>query len=144
MKIFFVQVFCVQFFCELLYDPAILLLTIHSKELKRGTRIDYLHIHVLSSIIHHSHKVEATNMSINKLMGLPCRSKGKESACNAGDPGSIHGLGRSSGEGNGNSLQYSYLENPMEDPQQSTVHRVAKSHTGLSNWACMHMIKFNL
>ena len=39
---------------------------------------------------------------------------GKESACNAGDPGSIPGLGRSSGEGNGNPLQYSCLENPMD------------------------------
>ena len=36
----------------------------------------------------------------------------KESACNAGDPGSITGSGRSPGEGNGNPLQYSYLQNP--------------------------------
>ena len=39
---------------------------------------------------------------------------GKESACNAGDPGSIPGLGRSSEEGNGNPLQYSCLENSMD------------------------------
>ena len=39
---------------------------------------------------------------------------GKESACNAGDPGSIPGSGRSPGEGNGTPLQYSCLENPME------------------------------
>ena len=39
---------------------------------------------------------------------------GKESACNAGDPGSIPGLGRSPGEGNGNPLQNSCLENPMD------------------------------
>ena len=39
---------------------------------------------------------------------------GKESACNAGDPGSVPGLGRSSGEGNGNPLQCSYLGNPMD------------------------------
>ena len=38
----------------------------------------------------------------------------KESACNAGDPGLISGLGRSSGEGNGNPLQYSFLENSMD------------------------------
>ena len=44
---------------------------------------------------------------------FPGSSKGKESACNAGDPGLIPGLGRSPGEGNGNPLQYSYLENPM-------------------------------
>ena len=47
-------------------------------------------------------------------MGFPGGSVGKESACSAGDLGSIPGLGRSSGEGNGNPLQYSCLENPME------------------------------
>ena len=41
-------------------------------------------------------------------------SDSKASACNAGDPGSIPGLGRSSGEGNGNPLHYSCLENPMD------------------------------
>ena len=45
---------------------------------------------------------------------FPGGSDGKVSARNAGDPGSIPGLGRSPGEGNGNSLQYSCLENPME------------------------------
>ena len=45
---------------------------------------------------------------------LPCSSDGKESACNAGDLGLIPGSGRSSGEGNGNPLQYSRLENPMD------------------------------
>ena len=43
-----------------------------------------------------------------------CSSVSKESACNAGDLGWIPGLGRSPGEGNGNPLQYSYLENPMD------------------------------
>ena len=46
-------------------------------------------------------------------MDLPYSSDGKESACNARDPGLIHGSGRSSGEGNGNPLQYSCLENLM-------------------------------
>ena len=46
-------------------------------------------------------------------MGFPRSSVGKGSACNAGDSGSIPGLGRSSGAGNGNSLQYPCLENPM-------------------------------
>ena len=41
-------------------------------------------------------------------------SDGKESVCNAGDPGSIPGLGGSPGGGNGNPLQYSCLENPMD------------------------------
>ena len=45
---------------------------------------------------------------------LPGGSDGKASACNAGDPGSIPGLGRSPGEGNGNPLQYPCLENPMD------------------------------
>ena len=46
--------------------------------------------------------------------GFPGGSDGKASACNAGDPGSIPGLGRSPGEGNGNPLQYSCLENSMD------------------------------
>ena len=46
--------------------------------------------------------------------GFPGSSDSKASACNAGDLGSIPRLGRSSGEGNGNPLQYSYLENSMD------------------------------
>ena len=45
---------------------------------------------------------------------FPCGSAGKESAYSAGDPGSIPGSGRSPGEGNGNPLQYSGLENPVD------------------------------
>ena len=45
--------------------------------------------------------------------GFPGSSEGKESACSAGDLGLIPGSGRSPGEGNGNLLQYSWLENPM-------------------------------
>ena len=48
------------------------------------------------------------------FMDFPGGQMGKASAYGAGDPGSIPGLGRSSGEGNGNPLQYSCLENPME------------------------------
>ena len=47
-------------------------------------------------------------------MAVPGGSDGKASACSAGDPGLIPGLGRSPGEGNGNPLQYSCLENPMD------------------------------
>ena len=47
-------------------------------------------------------------------MGVLDGSDGKKSVCNAGDPGSIPGLGRSLGEGNGSPLQYSCLENPMD------------------------------
>jgi len=62
--------------------------------------------------------------------GFPGGSNSKESACNVGDPGLIPGYGRSPGEGNGNPLQYSFLENSMDrGAWQATVHRVAKSWT---------------
>ena len=48
------------------------------------------------------------------FLGFPGGSDDKESACSAGDLGSIHGLGRSPGGGHGNSLQYSSLENPKD------------------------------
>ena len=68
-------------------------------------------------------------------MSFLCGSDGKESACNVGDPGSIPGSGRSPGEGSGNPLQYSCLENPMDGGAwQATVHEVAKSQTRLSNF----------
>ena len=53
-------------------------------------------------------------MQLSGLRAFPGGSEGKESACNAGDPGSVSGLGRSPGEGNGNRLQYSCLENSMD------------------------------
>ena len=60
-------------------------------------------------------------------MGFPGGSDGKESVCNAGDLGSVPGLGRSPGVGNGKTLQYSCLENPMnKGTWQATVHGVAK------------------
>ena len=68
-------------------------------------------------------------------MGFPGGSEDKASACNAGDPGSIPGLGRSPGEGNGNPLQYSCLENPMDrGAWWATVDGVAKSRTRVSNF----------
>ena len=67
-------------------------------------------------------------------MGFPGGSEDNASACNAEDPGSIPGLGRSPGEGNGYPLQYSCLENPMErGAWRATVHKVAKSWTQLSD-----------
>ena len=63
-------------------------------------------------------------------MGLPGGSDGKNYACNAGDPGSVPELGRSSGEGNGYPLQYSCLENSMDrGGWQATVHGVTKRRT---------------
>ena len=61
---------------------------------------------------------------------FPGGSDGKESACNAGDPGLTPGSGRSLGEGNSNSLQSS-LENPMDRGSwQATAHEIAKSQAG--------------
>ena len=64
------------------------------------------------------------------FLGFPCGSAGKESACNAGDLGSIPGLGRSPGEGKGYPLQDSGLENSM----YCIVHGVAKNRTWLSDF----------
>ena len=62
------------------------------------------------------------------FLGFPGGSDGKESACNAGDPGSVPGLARSSGEVNGNPLQYSCLENPMDrGAWWATIHVFSKS-----------------
>ena len=63
-------------------------------------------------------------------MGFPCGSASKESTCNAGDLGSIPGLGRSPGKGKGYPLQYSGLENSMD----CIVHGVSKSQTRLSDF----------
>ena len=63
-------------------------------------------------------------------VGFPGSSVGKESSCGAGDPGSISGLGKFPGEGNGYPLQYSCLENPMDrGTWWATIHRVTKSPT---------------
>ena len=67
-------------------------------------------------------------LSIDK--GFPGNSAGKESACNAGDPSSVPGLGRSPGEGNGYPLQYYCLGNSMD----CVLHGVTKSWTGLSDF----------
>ena len=65
---------------------------------------------------------------------FPGGSDGKAFADTAGDPGSIPGLGRSPGEGNGNPLPYSCLEKPMDGGTWwATVHGVTKSRTWLSN-----------
>ena len=83
-------------------------------------------------------------------MGFPDSSIGKESACIVGDLGSISGLGRFPGEGNGYPLQYSGLENSMD----CIVHGVAKSQTRLCDfyfslypqllWACPQSLQKNL
>ena len=73
------------------------------------------------------------------LLGFPGGSEVKASACSAGDPGSIPGLGRSPGEGNGNPLQYSCLENFMDrGAWWATVHGVAKSQIQLSDFTLLY------
>ena len=69
------------------------------------------------SINTHTKKAKAERISDTSIYtekGFPGGSEGKMSVCNAGDPGSIPGLGQSPGEGNGNLLQYSCLENPTD------------------------------
>ena len=66
------------------------------------------------------------NPVLARTLGFPCSSVGKESACSAGDPSLIPGLGRSPGKGNGNPLQYPRLE-------KSHGHR---SLVGCSPWGC--------
>ena len=64
------------------------------------------------------------------IWGFPGGSDGKESACNMGDPSLTPGSGRFPGEGNGNSLQYSHLENSMDrGAWWTTVHGVAQLDT---------------
>ena len=68
------------------------------------------------------------------MQGFPCSSVGKEYACSTGDPGSIAGLGRSPGEGNGNPLQHPCLEDLMDTGGWwAAVHGVAKSRARLSH-----------
>ena len=72
--------------------------------------------------------------SLSRLGGFPGGSDGKESACSAGNPCSIPESGTSHGEGNGNPLQYSCLENPLDrGAWQTAVNGVAKSRTQLSD-----------
>ena len=72
---------------------------------------------------------------ICQINGFPGGSDSTESACNAGDPGLIPGLWRSSGEGNGNPFQYSCLENSMDrGAWWATVHGVSKSQIWLRNF----------
>ena len=74
--------------------------------------------HLEPGILECKVKLALGRITMNKASGgekiLPVVSDGKASAYNEGDPGSIPGSGRSPGEGNGNPLQYSCLENPMD------------------------------
>ena len=88
------------------------------------------------------HQHQSTQMRILSLFtrGFPGSSDGKVSAYNVGDLGSIPGSGRSPGEGNENTLQYSCLENPMDQGAWwARVHGVAKSQTQLSDFTSLHL-----
>ena len=79
------------------------------------------------------YKVKIISTS-KKLSGFPGGSMVKNPSASAEDKGSVPDLGRSPGEGHGNSLQYSCLEISMDrEAWQATVHWVAKSQTGLSD-----------
>ena len=82
-----------------------------------------------------------TTWGITANICFPGGSEVKASACNLGDLGSIPGSGRSPGEGNGNPLQYSCLENPMDGGAWwTTVHGVTKSQTRLSDFTSLRFI----
>ena len=88
----------------------------------------------LSYIYTHRYARLSLKSLLNKWVKVPSGSEGKASACSAGDSGSIPGLGRSPGEGNGNPFQYSCLENSMDrGAWWATVHGVTKSRTRLSD-----------
>ena len=79
------------------------------------------------------------NLIINDYISFKSASDSKACACTAGDLGSIPGLGRSPGEGNGNPLQYSCLENLMDrGAWKATGHGIAKSRTRLSYFTSLH------
>ena len=81
------------------------------------------------------------NQKLVSFMDFPGGSDGRESACSAGDLGSIPGSGRSPGEGYGNPLQSSCLENSVDGGAWwATVHGVTKSPTGLSNFTHFHFV----
>ena len=97
----------------------------------------FMHAICFSKISHILYLVDQSICTCLKIhiglpfsLGFPAVSAGKESACNAGDLGSIPGLGRSPGEGNSNPLQYSGLENSTD----CIVHGVAKSLTPPSDF----------
>ena len=77
-------------------------------------------------IVRHPRRTQANNSTVIHI-GFPSGSVNKESACNARDSGSIPASGRCPGEGNGNSLQYSFLGNPIDRGAcQATAHRVTR------------------
>ena len=86
-----------------------------------------------SSVVRWCHRLNAHEFE-QTSGGLPCSSNGQASAFNTGDPGSVPGLVRFSGEANGNPLQYFCLENPIDGGAwQTTVRGITKSQTRVSD-----------
>ena len=88
--------------------------------------------HILSNDNKHYLSAHSDNIKVRMVnSGLPfCGSAGKESACNAGDLGSVPGLGRCPGEENGYPLQYSCRENSMDKGTWgATLHGITKNQT---------------
>ena len=91
----------------------------------------------------HILKPDPCCLKLEGIFWFPGGSDSKESACNAGDLSLIPGLGRSPGEGNGNPLQYSCPENPMDGGAGwATVPRVAKSRIQLSDFTFTFFLNF--
>ena len=89
--------------------------------------VDFSHLHTEVGL--------GPSFKLFRVSSFPGGSEDKVSACNAGDPGSIPGLGKSPGEGNGDPFQYSCLENPMDrGAWRATVHGVSKSWTRLNDF----------
>ena len=98
--------------------------------------------HGWDSVLHPLCPVSSVRIIILSLQGeaFPHSLVGKKSACHAGDLGLISGSGRSPGEGNGNPLQYSCLENPMDrGALQATVHGVAREEHDLATKPPNHL-----
>ena len=113
-------------------------LTLHSS--MSGSRLSRSLRPFLYSSVYSCHLFLISSASVRSIQFLsfivpiPGGSEVKASACNAGDLGSIPGLGRSPGEGNGNRLQYICLENPMDRGAcWATVHRATQSWIWLNN-----------
>ena len=77
-------------------------------------------------------------------MGFPGSSDGKASAYNVGDPGSIPGSGRSPREGNGNPLQYSCLENPMDGGAWGGYSPWGRKESDKTEWLHFHFVGWEL
>ena len=115
------------------FNPLIQINAIFQKKKRNKTRNPRQQLFLNRTRLYDSFKDSVKNEYLVKwhlnplMMGFPGRSVVKKLPANAGDVGSIPGLGRSSREGNGNRLQYSYLENPTDrGALWATVHRVIR------------------